>query len=276
MDLLIPMTGLYCIDCEALDRLELFNTEELLATLQNESLAGRGYSVVSDVAIVSVCGVLSKYMNSLTKLVGGTALVHLENEINEAAADPGVSGICMVFNSPGGSCCGVDRVARAIQKARETKPVVASITGSCCGTAYEVASQCDVVFGNDGCVVGALGVQIVEAYPTWCVLGVESNSTPADGMVIFRPGHEPSQQFHRGLTDSDLCAIAEWQETVETGITSRRPQVDRAMLSQLARGVVVNAEQAQAGGFIDGVVPHDAVVDRIRRSDQSIRGGVER
>ena len=105
------------------------------------------------VAVIDVKNVLMKSASWF-----GTSTVQVRNSINQAAADPNVSGILLAIDSPGGTVAGTAELAGDVRAAARSKPVWAQIQDLGASAAYWVASQADQVFANhETALVGSIG-----------------------------------------------------------------------------------------------------------------------
>jgi signal peptide peptidase SppA len=107
------------------------------------------------IAIFEVSGALSKRGSSLSE---APSVVELRRAVREAAADPQVAALFMVWDSPGGSVDGIHDLALDLRAAAEKKPVFAYAEDLLASAAYVVASQATKLFAGESALVGSLGV----------------------------------------------------------------------------------------------------------------------
>lgn len=113
-----------------------------------------GYAVAAGgLAIVPVMGPMFKGFGSW----GYADQSEIRGTIRQAANDPGVSGIMLLIDSPGGSVAGTADLGAEIVAADAIKPVMAYCEDCACSAAYWIASCARAVYSNGG-LVGSIGV----------------------------------------------------------------------------------------------------------------------
>lgn len=115
-------------------------------------------SIRDGVAVINVSGPLFRYANLMTRVCGATSYELLSQDFNKALQASDVKAILLDIDSPGGEVNGCSEVADMIFKSRETKPIIAYASGSCCSGAYWIASACDKILVADTAVLGSIGV----------------------------------------------------------------------------------------------------------------------
>jgi protease-4 len=78
--------------------------------------------------------------------------------INDAADSPDVKAIVLRINSPGGSAAASETMWRAVDRARQSKPLVVSMGGLAASAAYYIAAPADTIVANPTTVTGSIGV----------------------------------------------------------------------------------------------------------------------
>ncbi|MBL9084201.1 MAG: S49 family peptidase [Planctomycetales bacterium] len=185
-----------------------------------------GYELQDGVAVVRLEGTLMKQESSF----GGTSTVAARRAIKNAAADPNVGAIMLVFDSPGGTSAGTGDLADAVAEAAKLKPTMAYCEDCCCSAAYFVASQADRVLANAGATVGSIG--------TYMVVRDLSGMYAANGIKVHvvRAG----KQKGVGTPGTELTAeqLTDLQRHVE--------EVNAQFKAAVMRGRKLNAEQIEA------------------------------
>jgi len=112
--------------------------------------------VVNRIAVVDVSGILR---NSEWSGWNTTAYADIVEAVNTAVADPGIDGILLRVNSPGGECTAAYETADAIVAAGKRKPVWAAIDMMAYSAGYLMASSASRIYAppkTGG--VGSIGV----------------------------------------------------------------------------------------------------------------------
>jgi ClpP class serine protease len=120
------------------------------------------YALTSDgIAIVPICGVLSRRFDWLTALCGWTTYEGLAATFDAMLADQRVRAILMDVESPGGEASGMLDVADMIIAARDKKPVWAVANSFAASAAYAIAGSAARLLVPRLGAVGSIGAVIV-------------------------------------------------------------------------------------------------------------------
>lgn len=89
------------------------------------------------------------------EMVGSDTLVEA---INDAAEDKSIKAIVMRVDSPGGSALASDLIWHAIEKAKEKKPFVVSMSDVAASGGYYIACNADKIIAEPSTITGSIGV----------------------------------------------------------------------------------------------------------------------
>lgn len=103
--------------------------------------------VGGNVGIVEIYGVIDEGM--------GRPIIE---QIDDWAESDGIRAIVLHVNSPGGGVAISQEIYDAVHRAREVKPVVASMASVCASGGYYIACAADRVVANPGSLTGSIGV----------------------------------------------------------------------------------------------------------------------
>ena len=97
------------------------------------------------VAVVPLYGVISPRVHDVEGLStgGGVSAESFAAAMRQLAGDPGVTGIVIDVDSPGGNVAGISEAVEAIREAKQAKPVSAVAHHSAASAAYWLASSAD-------------------------------------------------------------------------------------------------------------------------------------
>lgn len=112
-------------------------------------------------AILPVAGLLTKrtlFGSEIDALCGITSYAAIAASFADALQDPGVRGILLDVDSPGGECVGLFELCDQIYSARGQKPIYAVANDLAASAAYAIASAADRVFVTRMGAVGSVGV----------------------------------------------------------------------------------------------------------------------
>jgi signal peptide peptidase SppA len=110
------------------------------------------------IAVVAVQGSLVRRSMAMDAQSGMTSYGEIASMLDEAARDPGVAGILLDIDSPGGEAGGVFELSRKIRDINALKPVWAVASDAAYSAAYAIASAASRVFVTETGGVGSIGV----------------------------------------------------------------------------------------------------------------------
>lgn len=128
----------------------------------------RSVTVRDGVAVIPVEGVIVPRAGLFSDISGGVSVDTLAADFATALADPGISGIVFLVDSPGGDKNGVPELAGAIYAARGQKPggIVAYGREMVASGSYWLAAACERVVVAPDAFVGSIGVVTAVADPS--------------------------------------------------------------------------------------------------------------
>ena len=107
------------------------------------SLAGFG----GDVGVIEIFGVISE-----------TTSRPVIKQIDKWASTGSIKAIVLHINSPGGAVAPAQEIYDAVLRAREKKPVVASMASVAASGGYYVACAADRIIANPGTLTGSIEI----------------------------------------------------------------------------------------------------------------------
>lgn len=169
--------------------------------------------------------------------------------LERAAADPRVRAIVLRVDSGGGDAAGSQRIWRAVLKARERKPVIASLADHAASGGYFAAAGAQRIFAAPSTLTGSIGVFWIK--PSFAdLLGtLEVNSyasrrgEKADIQSLQKPWSPVEQEVVQKWVDA---AYRDFIEAVASGRNLGIDEVDR-----VARGRVWTGTQAFERQLVD-------------------------
>jgi|DEB0MinimDraft_6_1074348.scaffolds.fasta_scaffold00436_5 signal peptide peptidase SppA len=114
------------------------------------------YDVIDGVAVIEIEGALGYRLDEIEKAcMGGVDYVDIRKAFAKAEADPDITSILMVINSPGGMVTGLEETAEYIKSIE--KPVVSFTDNLVASAGYYLASAADSIFATASSQVGCIG-----------------------------------------------------------------------------------------------------------------------
>lgn len=121
------------------------------------------------VAVISISGPIMKDDNC-----GDPGTKTYESLIQQAAANPNITGIVLQIDSPGGTVSGTQSLSNVIKNVE--KPVVTLAEDTMASAAYWIGSAANYIFANTGTTrVGSIGTMLsfADMQPVWEKAGVK-------------------------------------------------------------------------------------------------------
>jgi signal peptide peptidase SppA len=115
-------------------------------------------SSAAGIAVVPVHGSLVRRSMAMDAQSGMTSYGDIASMLDGAVSDPGVAGILLDIDSPGGEAGGVFELSRKIRDVNAIKPVWAVASDGAYSAAYAIASAASRVFVTETGGVGSIGV----------------------------------------------------------------------------------------------------------------------
>ncbi|MDH5676212.1 MAG: signal peptide peptidase SppA [Myxococcales bacterium] len=179
-------------------------------------------------------------------MTGGDTIVEA---LASMAADPSIRAIVLRVDSPGGAVLASDRIWRAVRRARERKPVIASMGAVAASGGYYVACAADEIWADPSTVTGSIGIFYgkVDVQELAARFGVN--------VEHFQRGRRAgAQSMWRAFTDEERAALAETLR-VYYRLFLRRVAEGRDMkvseVDAVARGRVMSGDAAVGHGLVD-------------------------
>lgn len=261
-EMLVEIQAIYATHLRG-EKIDIDAVEKRLGRpLNNEP---QGYQIIDGVAVLPINGVLGKKANLFTQVSGMASTEIIGRDFQQALNDPGVTGIVLSIDSPGGTVDGTQTLADIIAAARGIKPVISVVSGAMCSAAYwigaaaleaYISSGTDQV-GSIGVVAGHKDISAAEA-----MQGVKTTEITAGQYKRIASQYAP-------LSESGRANI---QETVDylysvfvADVAKARGTSEKTVLKDMADGRVFIGQQAIDAGLVDGVSTLDGAIARIKQ-----------
>lgn len=211
-----------------------------------------GFSPEAAFALVYVAGPITTGEGSTSRTGRPVAAADAVIEaIEQAAEDDAVRAIVLRVDSPGGGSFPSELMWRAVQRARERKPVVASFSDYAASGGYYVASAASRIVSQPATLTGSIGVfavrpalgPLVERFG----IGVEvMQRAPHAELNLMTPDLSPDT---RAWLEDDVLHVYE----VFLGRVAEGRGLDKEAVREIAEGRVWTGEQAHEVGLVDAV-----------------------
>jgi signal peptide peptidase SppA len=225
--------------------------------LQNEP---QGYQVRDGAALIPLRGVIAPRMNLMAQVSGGTSAELFVRDVQAAAADPAVSSIVLLVDSPGGAVGGTPAAAAAVMAARAAKPIASWVDGAMASAAYWIGSAADRVYlGSSVHPVGSIGVIATHSDQSQreASLGVKTTEIFAGRFKAAMSHHQPLSELGRQTMQDQVDYL--YSLFVGDVAAQRGASVDQ-VLADMADARVFIGQQAVDAGLADGIASLESVI----------------
>ena len=266
----IPLDTYWLIEPTYFDKIQRFPMAEFVAQMPVEQQELDDYALPmqmkGSVAIIRIEGVVTKNPSIFSMFFGGASSVLIRRAVEQAAADPDVKTIVLFIDSPGGSVDGLAETADAIWMARDSKPIIAQVSGIAASAAYLLASQAHKIFSGRMDMVGSIGtVAILYDFSKLFeqegieVVPITTGAFKAAGAMGTEITEEQRADFQR-IVDQ---YFADFKAMVMRG---RRMSEKR--VGEVADGRMFLADEAKPLGLIDGIADADTTLRKLAATEK--------
>ena len=214
------------------------------------------------VAVVSVVDTLVGRKSGMDAWSGLTSYDELQEEILEAATNPGVRGILLDIDSPGGEVAGLFDLVDVLTEARELKPMWAVANDSAFSAAYGIATAAERLYVTRTAGVGSVGVIAVHLDRS------QANESAGLTYTVFRSGRYKAE--HNSLEPLTDHAKSTLQEEID--------RLYSIFVDQVARNRGMSAEavsSTEAQTYHGPSAIEVGFADRLGTIEQAHQGLVE-
>ncbi len=171
------------------------------------------------------------------------------NEIDDFRENDRIKAIVIRFDSPGGAVAASQELYEAVKRARDEKPVIASMGNVAASGAYYASLGADSIVANPGTTTGSIGV-IMELLLVEGLFEKVGLQTEVVKSGEYKDAGNPSRQlteaerrYFQGYIDDAF------REFVDVVIDERG--LERAAVESVADGRVFTGTQAVEHGLVD-------------------------
>jgi protease-4 len=175
----------------------------------------------------------------------------VSSALDEAARDDSIDAIIFRVDSPGGSPLASDIVWRAVERARERKPLIVSISDVAASGGYYLACGADSIVAPPGSLIGSIGVFVMRPFLGGLLenlgIGVETLTRGARAELLL--ASQPLSEKGRAHLRAEIEKVYE----LFVGRVAVGRDLAPARVRAVARGRVWTGVQAVENDLIDGL-----------------------
>ena len=171
--------------------------------------------------------------------------------LEELAKDDWIKAVVLRVDSPGGSALASELLWRAIEKLKESKPIIVSMGNVAASGGYYIAAGADHIFADPLSITGSIGVfaTLPNAKGFLDDIGIQAQSVETHPNAL---GYSPFQTLGKSYEKQMLKGIENIYEIFKDRVIQGRGLSSDAV-ENLAQGRVWSGKQALKLGLIDSL-----------------------
>ncbi|ERE07138.1 serine protease [Pseudogulbenkiania ferrooxidans EGD-HP2] len=226
----------------------------------------RPYRIVGNgVALIPVMGPMVQRGGWIDAMCGIASYDRVASLVAAAMADGDVRAVLLEVDSPGGSVAGLFTLVDRLQAWGEQKPIWTYANEAAFSAAYAVASATEKIYLPSTAMVGSIGVIAMHVDQSKRDLAQGYSYTP-----IFAGAKKAAGNSHAPLDDATRADMQReidrlYGKFADHVAAGRR--LDRQAVAATEAGLL-NADDAVAGGFADGIASIEDVIQMLSEAAQ--------
>lgn len=233
--------------------------------------ATQGYSVRDGVALLPIDGVLSRKMNMLGAISGGTSYQTLQRDLRAALKDERAHSIVLLVDSPGGNTMGLQELAADIYAARAEKPIVTLTDSLMASAAYWLGSAAhEAYISSDMTQVGSIGVIAVHRDVSKMneKMGVAVTEIVAGK---YKNLGTPNAPLSDEAADEIKAMVSKLYSHFVDAVAKHRGVDAEAVVNKMADGRIFLGRDAVNVGLVDGVATLDELIADLNAGKKPVK-----
>ena len=229
-------------------RLEMDLEDELKLVSQNRvnaSNASYDSTIKDRIGVVFANGPILYGEGTESIIAQGVFVETLE----DLAQDDWIKAVVLRINSPGGSALISELLWRAVEKVKESKPVIVSIGNTAASGGYYIASGADAIFADPMSITGSIGVfaTLPNATDFLKDIGIQAQTVETHPNALGYSPYQPlTPAFKKQLEKGIEKTYTQFKQRVEQGRS-----LDPEVVENVAQGRVWTGKQALELGLVD-------------------------
>lgn len=221
-----------------------------------------GPRVVEGIAVIPVQGTIMKGAGALDRSCGAIAPETVADWVLDAIEDPGIEGIMLDVNSPGGYAVGVHEAAQEIAAARKEKPVMAYVDELAASAAYYLIAGASAIYAAPSAKVGSIGTYayLLDSSAAYSAAGLKPEVFVSSGSV-FKAAGAPGTTLTPEQRANLQASVDHTNARFKGHVSAMRPQVKEEAM----RGQCYDGDQSPDVGLIDSVASFAEAMDDLIR-----------
>ena len=249
---------------------EKLDLEELkkvsFSRYRNVSLESLDLTGEAQIAVVYAVGSILRGEGESGGLLGADILGSdsFSRTLRKVKEDDNIEAVVLRIDSPGGDAIASDQMWREVNRLREEKPMVVSMSNLAASGGYYIAMAEAPVVAYPGTYTGSIGVFYgkINMRGLYDKIGIKKE-------VITRGRFAAIDSDYHGFTDEERAKVRESMETIYHGFVERVAQ-SRSQewdeIHELAQGRVWMGSQAEQNGLVDEIGGFDKAIEMAKEA----------
>ena len=228
------------------DELHIAKASEYRQISQESLGLNKGEKIAVVYAAGDIVSGKSQFGGDGETTIGSDSLV---KTIEEARDDKGVKAIVLRIDSPGGSGLASDIIWRAIESAKEKKPIVVSMSDVAASGGYYIACNANKIVAEPSTITGSIGVvggkPVIKGFYDW--IGVTNE-------YVLRGQNAGMFRESEKFSDSERKKWLEFLGTTYDDFTSKVAKgrkKEQTYIDSIGQGRVWTGQQGKERGLVD-------------------------
>jgi len=228
------------------DELHIARSSEYKDISQESLGLNKGEKIAIVYAAGDITSGRSTYGSSGEETIGSDSLV---KALNDARNDASIKAIVLRIDSPGGSGLASDIIWRAIETAKEKKPVVVSMGDVAASGGYYIACNANKIVAEPSTITGSIGVvggkPVIKGFYDW--IGVSNE-------YVLRGKNAGMFRESEKFSDTERAKFQEFlKNTYDDFITKvgKGRGKDKSYIDSIGQGRVWTGQQGKERGLVD-------------------------
>lgn len=176
--------------------------------------------------------------------------------------DPGIKGVLLRVNSPGGAVAPSQEIYRAVHRLAAIKPVVASFGQVAASGGYYISAPATRIVANPGSLTASIGVMVdyldlQELLSDWGI----RRELLASG--VNKGAGSPFQHLTAVQRASLMTVVEDMHDQFVSDVSEAR-HMDHEIVARLADGAAMTGRQALDAGLVDELGGYEEALTRLK------------
>lgn len=222
------------------------------------------------IAVMPLVGPITYRGSAFSAFFGGTSVVKWRAAFNDLVNAPGVAGILIDTDSPGGSVSGIAELSKTIRDARTKKPIAAVANTWAASAAYHLIAQTGHISVSPSGEIGSIGVYSIHMDYSAALeqMGVKATIISAGE---FKTEFTPYEPLSEEAAAEEQAKVDHYYSIFVDAVAKGRNTTPTKVKKSFGQGRMVVPEKAVERGMADSVGTFEQALRRLGGEIQDLR-----